>query len=152
MKTQLMNETFSLLEQESSPIANITFDIEQKELLQLEGLLQRHNLSDHRKLHLSSLYTVLSLAFSRHQHCHEDDQELTRKVLDGDYLYSLYVQLAIQFEEMELLKQLAPFVKRWQIRRAANEPIVETLFDAFERFLELEYSIQQRQAKMGQVS
>lgn len=152
MNTQLMNDTFTLLQLESSPIANISFHIEQGELLQLEGLLHRYNLSDHRKLHLSSLYTVLSLAFSRHQHCQEDDPELTRKVLDGDYLYSLYVQLAIKFEEMELLKQLAPVIKRWQIRRAANKAVEETLYQAFERFLELEYSIQQRQAMIGQVS
>lgn len=139
MHTQLMNETFLLLQAVCSPKAGIMLDIDRTEMLDTGSLLNRYDLAYERKVHLLALYTVLSLATSRHKDCHYSDPDLTRKVLDGDYLYSLYIQLALQFEEIDLISYLAPHIKKWQIRGAEGHSEVEFLFTCLEQFLNLEF-------------
>jgi len=139
MNTKLMNETFLLLQSECSPKAGITFRIDLTEILDTESLLNSYDLAYERKVHLLALYTVLSLATSRHKDCHHSDPNLTRKVLDGDYLYSLYIQLAVQFEEIDLISYLAPHIKKWQIRGAEGHSGVQMLSTCLEQFLDLEF-------------
>ncbi|MNJ70256.1 hypothetical protein D3C77_666990 [compost metagenome] len=64
---------------------------------------------------------------------------LTRKVLDGDYLYSFYVQLCLRFEEFDFLAHLAPVVKQIQIKRVEGQPEDERLIKGMEIFLRLEH-------------
>ncbi|OAB45414.1 hypothetical protein [Paenibacillus glacialis] len=139
MHTQLMNETFQLLQAECSPKAGIALDIDRTEMLVTESLLNSYDLAYERKVHLLALYTVLKLATSRHKDCNYSDPNLTRKVLDGDYLYSLYIQLAVQFEEIDLISYLAPHIKKWQIRGAEGHSEVELLYTCLEQFLNLEF-------------
>jgi hypothetical protein len=136
MQTQLMKDTSLLLLSEFSPIANITLDINVVDMLNVELLLNKYDLAYNRKIQLLALYTVLKLATNRHQNCQYSDPNLTRKVLDGDYLYSLYIQLALQYDEFDLITFLAPHIKRWQIRGAEGYTEVESLFTCLEQFLD----------------
>jgi hypothetical protein len=151
MHTQLMNETFHLLQAECSPKAGITLDIDWADMLVAESLLNSYDLAYERKLHLLALYTVLTLATSRHKDCHQSDLNLTRKVLDGDYLYSLYIQLALQFKEFDLISFLAPHIKKWQIRWAEGHSEVELLTTCLEQFLNIEFQRNANCATVEQV-
>ena len=139
MYTQLMNETFLLLQAECSPKAGIVLDIDRTEMLVTEALLNSYDLLYERKVRLLALYTILKIATSRHKDCHYSDPNLTRKVLDGDYLYSLYIQLAVQYDEIDLITYLAPHIKKWQIRGAEGHSEVEFLFTCLEQFLNHEF-------------
>ena len=139
MHTQLMNETIRLLQAECSPKAGITLDIDWTDMPVVESLLNSYDLAYERKVHLLALYTVLKLATSRHKDCHYSDPNLTRKVLDGDYLYSLYIQLALQYKEFDLITFLAPHIKKWQIKWAEGHSEVELLSTCLEQFLNIEF-------------
>ncbi|MHA0857091.1 hypothetical protein [Paenibacillus sp. CMAA1364] len=139
MQTKLMNETFRLLQIECSPQARISLDGHEADMLVAASLLTRYELTDDRRLHLSVLYIVLHIATIRHKNCDFSDPDLTRKVLDGDYLYSLYIQLALQYKEFDLITFLAPRIKKWQIQWAEGDSEVELLSHTFEQYLNVEF-------------
>lgn len=151
MHTQLMNETFLILQTECSPAAKIVLDIDRADLLVAESLLNRYDLEHERRVHILTLYTLLKLATSRHKDCHYSDPNLTRKVLDGDYLYSLYIQLALQFKEFDLISFLAPHIKKWQIIWAEGHSEVELLPTCLEQFLNIEFQCDNNHNSVEQV-
>ncbi|MGF7050270.1 hypothetical protein J2T13_004795 [Paenibacillus sp. DS2015] len=152
MNAQLMNETLRLLQAECSPTAGIKMDIiDHTDLLDMSSLLNSYDFLYKRKIHLLVLYTVLSMATKRHQDCRYTDPDLTRKILDGDYLYSLYIQLAIQFDEHGLISYMAPRIKKWQIRGAEGHSNEESLFTYLEQFLNLEFQHHQACKAIEQV-
>ncbi|MNF00516.1 hypothetical protein D3C80_1993560 [compost metagenome] len=53
--------------------------------------------------------------------CVPHHPDLTRNILDGDYLYSFYLQFAVKYRELDLVAYLAPSVKKMQIRRSNGD-------------------------------
>lgn len=152
MNAQLMDETLRLLQAEWSPTAGIEMDIiDHTDLLVMSSFLNSYDFAYMRKLHLLTLYTVLSLATKRHQDCHYADPNLTRRILDGDYLYSLYIQLALQFDEYDLISYMAPRIKKWQIKGAEGHSNEESLFTYLEQFLNIEFRHHQASKAVEQV-
>ncbi|AJS61051.1 hypothetical protein [Paenibacillus sp. IHBB 10380] len=152
MNAQLMNESLRLLQAECSPKAGIEMNIiDQTDLLVMSSLLNSYDFVYTRKIHLLTLYAVLSLATKRHQDCSYTDPNLTRKILDGDYLYSLYIQLALQFDEYDLISYMAPRIKKWQIKGAEGHSNEASLFTYLEQFLNLEFQHHQASKAIEQV-
>lgn len=135
MNNQLTQETFRLLQADLSPIAGIKLDLSPVECEPLLRVLERYELEDSRKVHLLGMYTILTLAAKRHLDCAPHHPDLTRNILDGDYLYSFYLQFAVKTRELDLVAYLAPYIKKRQIRRANGDFAEENLADIMEAFL-----------------
>ncbi|MFC3750169.1 hypothetical protein [Paenibacillus sp. GCM10012306] len=147
MNNQLAQETFRLLQADMSPIAGIQLHLSPVECEQLLPVLERHDLEYNRKVHLLGIYTILTLAAKRHMECVPHHPDLTRNILDGDYLYSFYLQFAVKTRELDLVAYLAPSIKKMQIRRANGNFAEENLAVIMEEFLIREQRQQGRTSK-----
>ncbi|WHX49785.1 hypothetical protein QNH46_03630 [Paenibacillus woosongensis] len=141
MITALVQDACHLLQGDISPDTGIILDLRREDALPVAHLLIQYDLPAERQIRLLSIYIAIKLALQRHRDCNllEPGDELTRKVLDGDYLYSFYVQQCLRYEEFNLLTHLAPTVKQIQIKRVEERPEDERLATAFEVFLRLEH-------------
>lgn len=140
MNPKLIEDAYRLLQGELSPETGIIVDLPYPEAAPLATLLEQYDMPQVRQCRLLSIYIAIKLALQRHSECSSlaPGETLTRKVLDGDYLYSFYVELCLQWEEFNLLGHLAPIIKQLQIKRAQGHPEDERLLKAWERFLQLD--------------
>lgn len=139
-KYELIQNAFHTLQREISPDTGIQLDLPCEEAEEMANLLLEFDLSALRSIRLLSIYIAIKIALLRHSDFSEslNGEELTRKVLDGDYLYSFYVQLCLQWNEYDLLGHLAPVIKQIQIRRITGSSYRDILHQCWEQFLELE--------------
>jgi hypothetical protein len=144
---QLTQDTFRLLQADMSPIAGIQLHLSPVEYARLLTVLDGHDLEYSRKVHLLGIYTILTLAASRHMDCAPHHPDLTRNILDGDYLYSFYLQFAVKYRELDLVAYLAPSIKKMQIKRANGDFAEENLAASMEQFLTRERRQQGRTSK-----
>ncbi|WP_342438173.1 hypothetical protein NSS79_02625 [Paenibacillus sp. FSL L8-0436] len=144
---QLIEDTFRLLQTEMSPIAGIQLHLSPAECEQLLPVLERHDLEYNRKVHLLGIYTILTMAAGRHMDCVPHHPGLTRNILDGDYLYSFYLQFAVKCRELDLVAYLAPSIKKMQIRRANGDFTDQNPVAGIEEFLLQEQRQQNRTSK-----
>ncbi|MFD1177386.1 hypothetical protein ACFQ3W_13910 [Paenibacillus puldeungensis] len=140
MKLKLFQDACHLLQGELSPEAGIHLDLSQEEVAPLVNLLEQYDMPTVRQCRLLSIYIAIKLALQRHIGCDntESGEFLTRKVLDGDYLYSFYVQICLKWEEYDLLSYMAPVIKQIQIKRVEGRPEDDRLLKGWELFLQLE--------------
>jgi hypothetical protein len=140
MKFQLIQDAYRLLQGELSPEAGIQIDLPYEEATPLADLLLQYDMTPARQRQRLSIYIAIKLAIQRHSECSSlaPGEALTRKVLDGDYLYSFYVELCLKWEEFDLLVHLAPIIKQLQIKRVEGRSEDERLLKAWELFLQLE--------------
>ncbi|WP_178025220.1 hypothetical protein [uncultured Paenibacillus sp.] len=136
----LIQDAYRLLQGELSPEAGIKVDLPCEEAAPLATLLDQYDMSEFRRCQRLSIYIAIKLALQRHSECSSlaPGETLTRKVLDGDYLYSFYVELCLKWEEFDLLTHLAPIIKQLQIKRVEGRSEDERLLKAWELFLQLE--------------
>lgn len=140
MKSELFQDALLLLQKEISPETGIILDLKEEDVLPLIDLLQQYPLSPHRQHRLLSIYIAIKFALLRHECCTESasGEQLTRSVLDGDYLYSLYMQLGLKWEEYDLLTHLASLIKRIQINQVEGTPVEDLLLTGWGVYLQLE--------------
>lgn len=138
MNIKLFHEAIDLLQGELSPETGIILDLKEEDVLPMADLLVRYDLPSDRQSRLLSIYIAIKLALLRHSSCEGSGEYLTRQVLDGDYLYSFYVQLCLKWGEYELLSHLAPIIKQIQIKAIEGTPEEERLLKGWELFLQLE--------------
>ncbi|GGF99228.1 hypothetical protein [Paenibacillus aceti] len=139
METKLVQDACLLLQGEISPESGIHLKLQQEDVLPMVSLLDQYDLTPVRKQRHLSIYIAIKLALQSHMCCDNCTGEtLTRKVLNGDYLYSLYVQLCLKWEEYDLLTHLAPIVKRIQIKHVEGNPQDTLLIEGWEWFLQFE--------------
>ena len=136
MNDTMIREAQERLQAEIDPITRIRLDPQKAGLLEALAVFDRCEVEPLRKPGLLAVYMLLDAAFSRHCGPLElDDPGLNRRILDGDYLYSLYIQYALKCKEEALLRGLAPFVKKVQISRALGRSGSVQLPAAFEQAL-----------------
>lgn len=140
MNRELIQDACRLLQGELSPEAGIILDITHDDAAPLANLLEQYGMTAVRQCRLLAIYIAIKLALQRHSGCEDavPGEELIRKVLDGDYLYSFYLELCLKWEEYDLLSYLAPVIKQIQIKRVEGRPEDEPLLKAWELFLQLE--------------
>lgn len=112
MNQKIIEDTFRLLQAEMSKIAGIQLSLSPAECEQMLSVLERHDLEYDRKTHLLGIYTILTVAAQRHMECVPHHPDLTRNILDGDYLYSFYLQFAVKYRELDLVAYMAPSIKK----------------------------------------
>jgi hypothetical protein len=132
---KLIEDTFRMLQAEMSPIAGIQLYLSPAECEQLLSVLERHDLEYDRKVHLLGIYTILTVAAQRHMECVPHHPDLTRSILDGDYLYSFYLQFAVKCRELDLVAYLAPSIKKMQIGRSNGDFTEQDPAQGFDEFL-----------------
>ncbi|GIP54247.1 hypothetical protein [Paenibacillus vini] len=140
MTHELIQDACHLLQGEISPDTGIQLNISNEDVLPFAKLLEKYEMTAVRRQRLLSIYIAIKLALSRHSACDaaSNGEALTRLVLDGDYLYSFYVQLCLGWQEIDLLVHLAPVIKQIQIKRAGGKFEDERLFKGMELYLRLE--------------
>lgn len=124
MMNSLIQDAIKLLQSELSPLTGIVAESETAYPLLVDAATQlgEYNLPPLRASRMLTLYYAITLAMQSHNDCKEPGKSSTRRVLDGDYLYSLYLQLALKWEEFDLISSLAPYIKTIQIKRAEGSP------------------------------
>lgn len=139
-KYELIQDAFQTLHREISPDTGIQLNMPCEEAEEMADLLLEHDLPTLRSTRLLSIYIAIKIALLRHSDFSDalNGEQLTRKVLDGDYLYSFYVQLCLQWNEYDLLTHLAPVIKQIQLRRIEGSAYHDVLLQCWELFLELE--------------
>ncbi|WP_054957424.1 hypothetical protein [Paenibacillus dakarensis] len=135
MNSRLMNDTFRLLQEEWSRDAGIVPDVPCRDMNRMADVLGPHQLEPERQTVLLALYALLYMAQERHRDCSYSDPDLTKRILDGDYLYSFFLQLAVKYRETDLASYLSPILKRQQIALAEGRRIDKELTTYFEMFL-----------------
>ena len=136
MNDIMIREALERLQAEIDPVTRIRLKPEKSVLVEALTVFERCGVEPLRRPRLLAIYTLLASAFARHSEPLElDDTELTRRILDGDYLYSLYIQYALKCKEESLLRGLSPFVKKIQIARALGRDEEVPLLSAFEQIL-----------------
>ncbi|WP_223067102.1 hypothetical protein [Paenibacillus caui] len=140
MTTGLLQDAINLFHAELSPETGIRAGLDTTDPL-LSGalkLLEDYPLPPLRSARILALYFTIVLAMERHHACHEAAPDsLTRQVLDGDYLYSLYLQMALKWKEYDFVSVLAPYIKKIQLKRAEGRPQDDLLLQGIACFMEL---------------
>lgn len=147
MNQKLIEDTFRLLQAEMSPLAGIQLSLSPAECEQLLPVLERHDLEYDRKVHLLGIYIILTVAAERHRECVPHHPDLTRNILDGDYLYSFYLQFAVKCRELDLVAYMAPLIKKMQIERSNGEFTERLTVREFDEFLLQERKQRSRTSK-----
>ncbi|MNJ60999.1 hypothetical protein D3C77_567660 [compost metagenome] len=123
---ELLYETVSMLKQHIDSGTAIVLEKEDEdELLRgIVALLQEYELTKSRKMTVLGCCMLIRMAIKKHRELalHRND-ELTRSILDGDYLIGLYYRFATGRKEWKLLTHLAPFHKKMQVALLAGRPV-----------------------------
>lgn len=133
----LIQDAVKLLQGELSPVTGIAADGDAADALLFDAAttLGEHDLPPLRASRVLALYYAIALAMQSHSGCEEPGKASTRRILDGDYLYSLYLQMALKWEEYEFVSVLAPYIKSIQIKRAEGTPQDDLLLMGFATFI-----------------
>ncbi|MEC0240867.1 hypothetical protein P4H66_13505 [Paenibacillus dokdonensis] len=142
--TKLIENTLQLLNSSCAPEVMAVLDPNPSELMEAASILEHYRIPDSRRVKLLALFVLLELARKRHANVCFTSTCLTRKILDGDYFQSLYIQLAMQFEEMELVRYLAPLLKKYYIRQALGKEESEPLTFTLQAYLQREQAAERK--------
>ncbi|WP_238650820.1 hypothetical protein [Paenibacillus piscarius] len=147
MNNKLFEDTLRLLQAEMSEVAGIQLSLSPAECEPLLPVLERHDLEYDRKVHLLGIYIILTVAAQRHMECIPHHPDLIRNILDGDYLYSFYLQFAVKCRELDLVAYMAPMIKKMQIERSNGEFTERHTAREFDEFLIQERKQRSRTSK-----
>jgi hypothetical protein len=116
MNNILIQDTIRMLQQEVSQDTLIRLSYDEHSLEEVAGLLHNYKLTRARRAAILGCYILISSAIRKHQELTCDNtHDLTKNILDGDYLFGLYYQRLVEQKEFQLLRYLVPAHKRMQI-------------------------------------
>ncbi|WP_018759562.1 hypothetical protein [Paenibacillus terrigena] len=138
--SQLMTQTFEQLMQQLAPDAGIAIEVNTRWVKEMAHFLNEYDMDDARRQCILGCYVLLRLSLQSHGDVQEEKLELTRKILDGDYLQSIYYEYALANHAMDLLNALAPVIKTIHIRRIEGKPAEFILPTAIHQFVTYRYS------------
>ncbi|GGA31760.1 hypothetical protein [Paenibacillus physcomitrellae] len=149
MNNSLIPDASRLLQTQLAPESGIAPEASEVSLLLSDAarILEASPLPPLRSARILALYLAVALAMQYHEQCENAENRLARNLLDGDYLYSLYLDLALKWEEYDLVALLAPAIKKVQIGRAEGRPQDELLVQGLSRFVRTESKTLQEAAQ-----
>lgn len=140
MDSKLIADTRIKVNLLMDPRTGIDLALDEQKLAPLAELLDTAKLSKKRKIAILGSYMLLYLGLTRHEELEvPENEERTRRLLAGDYLFGGYIRWLVQFEERELLTHLSPVHKKIQIGLASglSLPLALAELDAgFRTFVE----------------
>jgi len=138
--SQLMTQTFKQLTEQLAPDAGIAIEVNTRWVKEMAHFLNEYDMDDARRQCILGCYVLLRLSLQSHGDVQEEDEQLTRKILDGDYLQSSYYEYALANQSLDLLAALAPVLKTIHIRRIEGKPADFILPTAIHQFVTYRYS------------
>lgn len=139
MDKQIIQETIAMLQAKLSPDAAINIDLDPEMSIELIHLLTAYGVERERQKVLLACYMLLELAKQKHCMLSDDNYTLTKQILDGDYLTSMYYDFALNHQEAELVAYLAPVNKQIHIRMAEGQVTDRMLYNRFCKFISRNY-------------
>ena len=116
MTTMLLHEALRLLREQMDPSVEMALTLDAVPSEDIAALLQVHELEQGRKVTILACCILIRMAVIKHRRLSaEDNEQLTRAILDGDYLSGLVYRLASRRKEWKLLGMLTPLQKRMQL-------------------------------------
>lgn len=140
-ETKLMYDTIAMLQKHIDPDTDITFNKEvADEIIQdILHLIQSSELERARKITLLSCCILIRVSLTKHRELTlQENIGLTRDILDGDYLISLYYKLIEKRKEWKLVYHLAPFHKRMvmaALKGKSVQSVMKELHDEIRTYL-----------------
>lgn len=146
MNKILIQDAIRMLQQEVSHDTLIRLNnIDEYSLEEIANMLHSYKLTRKRKTAILGCYILIASAIRKHQELSSmNNSELTKNILDGDYLFGLYFQLLVQHKEFRLLRYLIPAHKRMQIgliEGKSLEVMYAEIAEQIQQYLEQECSI-----------
>ncbi|MGG1880137.1 hypothetical protein ABDI30_21550 [Paenibacillus cisolokensis] len=129
MDMNLLQDTISMLQQHIDAGTEIELtDMDGAPVQDIANLLNAYELAYSRKMTVLACCMLIHAAITRHKKLAvQDNSNLTRSILDGDYLTGLLYRLAVKRKEWKLLSRLLPFHKRVQLA-LLKDPSPDRLF------------------------
>lgn len=139
MDNLLIQETIDMLQNKLSPDAAIQINLDMNSFTDMITLLQTYSVERERQKVLLACYMLLQLAKQKHCELSDDNHALSKQILDGDYLNSMYYDFALSNHEIELVAYLAPVNKQIHIRMAEGKAPDRMLYNQFYKFITRKY-------------
>lgn len=118
MERTLLQDTLGLLNELIHKQTNIELDANDRSLQELADMIGSYCMTHSRKMTVLSCCMLISVGIRKHSHLLnvDDNEGLTRSILDGDYLIGLIYRVAIRGKEHKLLTKLNPIYKKIQLQ------------------------------------
>jgi hypothetical protein len=136
----LISQTMNQLKKQLSQEAGIAIEMDTRWVRDMAEFLNEYDMEDDRRECILGCYILLRLSLQCHDGVGKDEQQLTKRILDGDYLQSLYFEYALRYKAMDLLRSLATVHKSLQIRRIEGKPADYLLGTAIQQFVTRRYA------------
>jgi hypothetical protein len=116
MDMQLFHDTVRMLEHEIGHDVFNRIQMNDELVIEMINILQAYQLTQARKKVILGSFMMLYTAVRKHRVTQiNNNKEITKNILDGDYLMGTYFQLLMQQNETELIRYLIPAHKKMQI-------------------------------------
>ncbi len=117
MERTLIQEAIEAIRQQIDPDSTILLQLDDARLNDIQGLLSGYELNRSRKVTILACCMLINLAIDKHHTLiQEENDRLTKRILDGDYLIGFYYRFAMKRNEFKLLSHLTSFNKRMQLK------------------------------------
>lgn len=119
MQNKLLQDTLGLLNEIIHKQTDIELDINDRSLQELADMIGSYSMTYSRKMTVLSCCMLISVGIRKHSNllnAISNNESLTRKILDGDYLVGLIYRVALNRKEHKLLTKLNPLYKRIQLQ------------------------------------
>ncbi|MCR8645284.1 hypothetical protein NV379_21745 [Paenibacillus sp. N1-5-1-14] len=136
----LLLDTIQMLQDSLSQEAKVTLTPDYRALHNMVQLIESYQMEGLQRQHVLGCYILLHMSLMKHQGLSLADGQLTKHILDGDYLCSMYYDLAMKWELFGLLTFLAPVHKQIQISRVQGDKKDFLLTQRFQQYLNKNYA------------
>jgi len=118
MGKKLLRDTLGLLNELIHKQTNIELDANDRSVQELADMIGSYSMTYSRKMTVLSCCMLISVGIRKHSNLMhvEDNERLTRSILDGDYLIGLIYRVAISRKEHKILTKINPIYKRIQLQ------------------------------------
>lgn len=132
---ELLQDTIGLLRQHDESGSAVDSELDDAWMQEIIELLNAYKLSHFRKITFLACYMLIYTAIHKHQELIAgEDTQLSRGILDGDYLFGLYYRLAASREEWKLVLHLTLFNKKMQLALIKGHSTPSLLSDLKQEF------------------
>ncbi|EFU43173.1 hypothetical protein PVOR_04258 [Paenibacillus vortex V453] len=146
MDMKLLQDTIDMLRSHIDSGTDIDWtDMDNRPVRDIADMLDAYELAHSRKMTVLACCILIQSALSKHGKLQtQDNERLTRMLLDGDYLTGLMYRIAVKRKEWKLLSRLLPFHKRMQLTLLKKNASPEVLLSELKR--EIRSYLEQRSA------
>lgn len=139
LNNPLVQETIQMLQHALSQEAQVTLTPDYRAVNNMAQLIGSYQIDCAERMHLLGCFILLHMSLNKHHGLNLTDGQLTKHILDGDYLCSMYYDLALKWRNFDLLTFLAPVHKQIQISRVQGDKKEYLLSQRFQQFLTKSY-------------